>query len=174
MTFQSRSPTDSSHSPSLRARAGRNLSGTLCPTYPFKRGEARGFVPPDEGNPHTCRFFTQGAACVIFIERLSKDCCCGFVITEDVCGLRRKNSSSPGCVSTTSMVRLSMVTAHHGGRLSPIWSDALRPSTSNDHVLVLGHEPGAGRPALSHAWALPSGAPRLLRDLRKHPCHGRQ
>lgn len=80
---------------------------------------------------------------------ISKDDCCGFVITEEVCNPRRKNSLIPGWASMTSMVSQSMGTVLYVGQVSHIGREAFIRSTCHDHALVLGHVLGVGCAALS-------------------------
>lgn len=101
--------------------------GTLCPAYPFKRREAWGCGPPDTENKYLCDV-SKGYPSHIY-RAISEDCCCGFVITEEGCNPRRKNSLITGCVTMTSLVRQSMVTVLYVDQLSLIWKEAFIHST---------------------------------------------
>lgn len=80
---------------------------------------------------------------------MSQGCCCGFVITEEVCYARRKSSLILGCASMTSLVSQCMGTVREVSQLCPIWTEAFIPSTCNDRALVLGQVLGVGHPVLS-------------------------
>lgn len=84
--FQFRSSTNNIlHLHSLHVSAGRNLR-ERCAQHTHSREEKLRVVVPRTWKINT-RVISKGYLSHIY-RAISKDCCCGFVITEEVCNPR--------------------------------------------------------------------------------------